>query len=212
MKKTKILLWNLCLVIPLMFTLTSSYAQDTMDTVKTGKTNDPMVIDPGMPNDSMAVQPAVPNDEMAALTDTGFISKNIMDNIEEIRLSKLGQSKGRSAQVKRVAALMVRDHTVMLNDLKKLAAKKGVSEHSYMHETHSMPPDITSGRNFDKTWASHMLTMHEAKITELESYLALTTDDDIKAAANKALPKIKVHREMLMKIPGAISKSRLAVL
>lgn len=212
MKKTNKFLRNLLLTIPFMFTLTSSFAQETMDTVKTGKTNDPMVVDPGMPGDSMAVKPAVPNDEMAHLTDTGFISKNIMDNMEEIRLAKLGQSKGRSAQVKKVAALMVRDHTTMLNDLKKLAVKKGVSEHSYMHEMHSMPTDIGSGSAFDKTWATHMLTMHEAKIAELESYIALTTDDDIKAAANKALPKIRMHREMLMKIPGAISKNRLAVL
>ena len=203
---------NLLLAIPLLFTLTSSFAQTAKDTLKTGKTNDPMVVDPGMPNDSMTVKPAVPNDEMAALTDTGFISKNIMDNMEEIRLSKLGQSKGRSLQVKRVAALMVRDHTTILNDLKKLAAKKGVSKHSYMHEMQSMLMNIASGSNFDKSWASHMLTMHEAKISELENYITLTTDDDIKAAANKALPKIRIHRDMLMKIPGAISKTRLAVL
>ncbi|MEJ7679795.1 MAG: DUF4142 domain-containing protein [Segetibacter sp.] len=150
MKKAHILLWNLLLAIPLMFTLTSSVAQTTKDTVKTGKANDPMVVDPGMPDDSMAVKPAIPNDEMAALTDTGFISKNIMDNIEEIRLSKLGQSKGRSAQVKRAAALMVRDHTAILNDLKKLAANKGISEHSYEHEMQSMPMNIASGSTLIK--------------------------------------------------------------
>ena len=158
----------------------------------------------------MAVKPGRTNDDMAAFTDTGFISKNIMDNMMEIKLAKLGQNKGTSAQVKRAALLMITDHTIILNDLKKLSAKKGVSQQSYMHNLPSMPNNIAAGSDFDKTWASQMLTMHEAKIAELENIIQQSSDADIKAAANKALPKIKIHRAMLMKINGTRLKSKVA--
>lgn len=187
-----------------------SFAQTQKDTIKTGKANDPMVVNPGEVSDSMAVKPEKTNDDIAAFTDTGFITKNISDNIMEIKLAKLGQSKGTGAQVKRAAAVIIKDHTTMLNELKRLAAKKGVSQKSYMHTMPSMPPDIAPGSDFDKTWASEMLTMHEAKIAELENYITLSADEDIKAAASRALPKIKMHRDMLMKISGAKSKTRLA--
>jgi putative membrane protein len=187
-----------------------SFAQTQKDTVKTGKANDPMVVNPGEGSDSMAVKPGKTNDDIAAFTDTGFITKNISDNIMEIKLAKLGQSKGTGAQVKRAAALMIKDHTAMLNELKRLASKKGISQKSYMNSIPSMPTGIAPGTDFDKTWASEMLSMHEAKITELENYISLSADEDIKAAANRALPKIKMHRSMLMKIAGAKSKTRLA--
>lgn len=193
-----------------VFACNISFAQTQMDTVKTGKTGDPMVVDPGKANDGSVVNPGKTNDDMAAFTDTGFITKNIMDNMMEIRLAKSGQSKGTSSQVKKIAALLVNDHTVMLNDLKKLAVKKGVSPKSYMSGMHSVPMNITPGGNFDKAWVSQMLTMHEAKIAELENYINLSSDEDIKAAATRALPKIKLHRDMLMKIPGAKSRTGIA--
>lgn len=207
--KNKVIFIRLFVAVVLIFTGNLVFSQAQNDTVKTGTTNDPMVINPGQSSDDMSVKPEKTNDDVAAFTDTGFISKNIMDNMMEIRLAKLGQTKGRSLQVKKTAALMVAEHTAMLNDLKKLAAKKGISQKSYMHSM-PLPANIAAGSNFDKTWASEMLTMHEAKIAELENYLTLSTDKDIKAAATRALPKIKQHRDALLKIPGAKSKTGVA--
>ena len=188
----------------------TSFAQTQGDTVKTGKTNDPMVVNPGTTGDSMTVKPEKTNDAMAAFTDTGFISKNIMDNMLEIKLAKLAQTKGTGAQVKKAAALIISDHTIMLNDLKKLAIKKGVSQKGSVYNMPSMTADIAAGSDFNKTWASQMLTMHEEKIAELENCINLSADKDIKAAASRALPKMKLHRDMLLKISGAKSKTGIA--
>lgn len=207
-KKTVFLKIILCTAM-LIFARNVPFAQTSMDTVKTGKSNDPMVMNPGETSDSMAVKPGKTNDDMAALTDTGFISKNIMDNMLEIKLSKLGQNKAIHPQVKRMAALMIKDHTIMLNDLKRLAVKKGVSPGNYMHEL-PLPDDLTAANNFDNAWVSEMLELHEAKITELQNVVQQSSDPDIKAAAGKALPKIKMHRYMLMKLPGSKVKSRVA--
>ena len=206
MKKTAHSSYRTFLAAVLIFTLSSSYAQTEGDTVKTGKTNDPMVVNPGKGHDdSIAVNPGKTNDPMAAMTDTGFINKNIMDNMMEIQLSKLGRDKGSSAAVKKVANLMITDHTAILKDLRTLAAKKGTgAKNSDMHSMPAMPPaEIAEGTDFDAKWASAMLTMHEAKIAELEKFMSITQDTGIKMAASKALPKIRAHRDLLAKIPGA---------
>ena len=210
MKRKAIILQKIFIAAILVFAINISFSQTHSDTLKTGKTNDPMVVNPGKGNDSMTLNPGKTNDAMAAFSDTGFISKNIIDNMMEIKLAKLALAKGTSAQVRKAAAILITDHSIMLNDLKKLAVKKGVSQNSYMPDTLPMSTGITSGSKFDKMWASEMLTMHEAKIAELENYISLSADPDIKAAANRALPKIKLHRNMLMKIAGAKSKTGLA--
>jgi predicted outer membrane protein len=61
-----------------------------------------------------------------------------------------------------------------------------------------------SGREFDKLWTSQMLTMHESKLVELQSFVNTTQDADLKALATKAMPKIKMHRDMLATISKAV--------
>lgn len=185
----------------LFFLCYSSFAQASGDTIKTGKANDPMVVNPGTVNDSLSVNPGKPNDPMATMTDTGFINKNIEDNIMEIQMAKLGRDKVTSAAAKKVAGQMITDHTAILNDLRKLAVKSGAGI-----KDHDMPqalPNIPEGSDFTAKWASAMLTMHEAKIDELEKFMVVTQNKGLKAAIAKALPKIKMHRNLLAKIPGA---------
>jgi len=202
MKKITAFSPKIFLLIPLFFAGYISFAQTPADTVKPGNANDPMIVQPGKPNDDMTVKPAVPNDEMATMTDTGFLRKNIMDNMQEIELSKLGKEKGTAAQVKRVAGLMIADHTEILKDLRKIAGAADAKKPA-LPKLMDMPPN----KNFDSEWASKMLTMHEEKIVELEKYSSLTTNKILKAVADKALTKIRTHVDLLKKIPGVKSEA-----
>lgn len=201
MKQIKKFLPQAISAILILNSLTTT-AQTQNDTVKTGKTGDPMVVNPGKVADSMVVKPPKPNDPNAVLTDTGFINKSIIDNLMEIELAILGRDKGQSKQVKEIAASIIADHTTILSDLRKLAAKKQIAlsktEKPALPQTNMKPSD-----DFDPVWGSQMLTKHEAKIAELERFLTVTQDADIKAAISKALPKVRMHRDMLAKIPGA---------
>lgn len=206
MKKSASIISRLLIVVSLLFVFKSSFAQTPSDTVKTGKANDPMTVNPGKVDDGMAVKPAPPNDGMSVISDTAFINKNIMDNRMEIRLSTLGRDKGNSAEVKKIAALMVNDHIAILNDLESLAKKQRKSN---MPKDMAMPLNtFPDGKDFDQAWAGEMLRMHEAKIAELESFIGLTKDAELKTAVLKALSKIKTHRDLLLKIPGAKEKSK----
>ena len=181
-----------------MFVIASANGQTTKDTVHIKKEAHPGdVINPGVPQNANVV-----------LSDTGFINKNIADNIMEVQLSKLGRDKGSGAQIKKIASLMLSDHTAILNELRRLAtAKIGGSTEGHMPGMSTAPamPELTvePGKDFNTTWASHMLTMHEAKIRELEEFMAITQDVAIKEVAGRALPKIRMHRDMLAAIPGA---------
>lgn len=208
MKQLTVVLRKLSLAAFSFFVYNLSFAQTPLDTVKPGRANDPMVVNPGKVNDGMAVKPAKPNDGMSVLSDTAFLHKNIMDNRMEILLSKLGQEKGISPEVKKVAALMTADHTALLHELEKLAStNRGNVKDD--HKEMTMPrTNFPEGKEFDAAWAGQMLTMHEAKIAELESFLSLTKNVALKSAVLKAIPQLKTHRDMLLKIPGAKEKSK----
>jgi putative membrane protein len=151
------------------------------------------------------VKPGPANDASVVISDNDFISKNINDNMMEVKLSELGRDKGTDARVKKAATQMIADHTQMLNDLKVLAARKKVEVPAANTNLIANPTlSEAAGKEFDQTWATQMLSMHEAKINELQNVLTQTQDADIKALATKALPKIKMHKEMLAKIVASI--------
>jgi predicted outer membrane protein len=206
MKKTMKILAKLILAVSALFASIYSFCQTPMDTVKTGKANDPMIVNPGPAGDKMAVKPAKPNDGMSMLTDTGFVNKNMMDNMMEIEMAKMGRDKGTTDAVKKVASAIITDHTAILNELERVSKKRG-SSGGNMKAVAAPPLEIPNGSDFNKEWAARMLTMHDAKIAELESFLGLTKDAELKAIVLKALPKIKAHRAMLEKIPGAKEKA-----
>jgi predicted outer membrane protein len=61
------------------------------------------------------------------MSDTAFISKNIMDNMMEIQLSEMGKAKSTDAKIKNLAQQMVTDHTQILNDLQKAARERNMT-------------------------------------------------------------------------------------
>lgn len=209
MKKINNHIKRLVLAMWCLVAFTSSTAQTSRDTIKAGHSNDPMNVNPGKVHDGMAVKPSHPDNNMAILSDTAFLSKNITENRMEIRLAKLGQNKGSSAIVKKVAALMVADHTTILNDLTKLASQKKLAIQEHGLEMTDAEFSASSQKAFDQEWAGKMLAMHEAKIVELESFLTLVKDPALKSAVLRAIPKIKSHRVLLLKIPGAKDKSKI---
>jgi predicted outer membrane protein len=57
-----------------------------------------------------------------------------------------------------------------------------------------------TGAEFDRLWLSQMLTMHEAKLAELTAAAGTLNDTELKAAVTRAIPKIRMHRDMLSRL------------
>lgn len=54
-----------------------------------------------------------------------------------------------------------------------------------------------TGKAFDSLWVSQMLAMHETKVNELTSAAGTITNRELKTVVNRALPKIRQHRDRL---------------
>jgi predicted outer membrane protein len=57
-----------------------------------------------------------------------------------------------------------------------------------------------TGTEFNNLFVSQMLAMHDAKLTELRAASTTVKDPQLKALVNSAIPKIKLHRDMLAKM------------
>jgi len=189
--------------VTLMLIAHLSDAQQSRDTVKSGRTNDSMVVVPRRSKDGLTVNPGKPAEGMTIMTDTGFIRQNIMDNLLEIELARDGEKRGSTAEVKKLAAQMLTDHTAILNAFRKVAAATNFRVSATNTSMSVMLSSSAVGKEFDATWASEMLTMHEAKIRELESFLSVTQNAALKTLIGVCLPRLRAHIEMLLKIPGA---------
>ena len=178
---------------------------DTDRTKSENGSSHPSDKDTSMTDTTRNVTSGVGNDVNSAVSDSGFITKNITDNMTEVQLSKLGLDKASDAKVKNIAKQMVADHTQMLNDLKAAAKAKNlaVPTDNGTAAAHAQTMSGASGKDFDKQWVSHMLEMHEAKLAELATAISQTTSGEVKALATKAQPKVKAHRDMLAQMNGA---------
>ena len=82
--------------------------------------------------------------------------KNIAEaNLAEIEAGKLAADKASSPQVKQFGERMVKDHTQMLDDLKKLAQSKGVElpgSAGMGDRAHTLALRTKSGQDFDKAY------------------------------------------------------------
>jgi predicted outer membrane protein len=57
-----------------------------------------------------------------------------------------------------------------------------------------------TGEDFNKLFVSQMLTMHEAQLKELQTASTTLRDADIKTVVLKAIPKVRMHTEMLRRM------------
>lgn len=141
--------------------------------------------------------------------DSSFLLKNIADHTNETAFLQIARSKADDPQLKNIADQIFTDHSEILNDLKRIAKKMSIS----MPDNDNAPEakdgvrgtkmqdfENTTGREFEKAWVAQAINMHEAKLTELENSAGQLSDAELKAVVNKALSKIRVHRDMLRRI------------
>lgn len=201
--KSNILISVRCIITFFIYITTAQLlsAQSREDTVHTRKE--------AFPGDVLEIP--LPLDDNAVMTDTGFIIRNIVDNLTEIQLSEFAKKKSNNPEIQKIATVLINDHRKILEGYKALANRKkgGLSERQ-LRNTATLPKlkplPVEENASFDESWASHMYTMHQAKIHELEQFVAITLDPAIKALAQNSLVIIRTHRNMLAKLPEVKSR------
>jgi len=125
-------------------------------------------------------------------------------------LGQLAVEKSSNEDVKRFAQRMVEDHGKANEDLKQLAAQKGVSlpsEPSAKQKAKKERLSKLSGDEFDRAYMSDILKDHRTGIAAFEQESDSGTDSDIKKFASQALPTLREHLKQAESVTGKIEQA-----
>jgi putative membrane protein len=143
--------------------------------------------------------------------DADFVYEVVASSYGEIKLAEVANQKSRTPQVKKIAELLLTDHTSSLNELKTLAQAKAISVP--VEETDASKRKLEniaeeSGEAFDEKWCSEMKDRHEKDIEVFEKRMDDTEDPDLKAFIDKTLPVLKKHHESLEACEEALENKK----
>lgn len=145
----------------------------------------------------------------AAAPDASFYKTLAQGGIAEVEAGKLAQQKGADPKVKDFGAMMVKDHSAANEQLKALAAGKGIdlpgsSSTSQMATKAKL--EVLSGGTFDKSYVEDQVKAHRDTVELLKKEIATGQDPDAKAFAQKVLPTVESHLHAINQIAAAGGK------
>jgi putative membrane protein len=92
--------------------------------------------------------------------------------------------------------MMVKDHSAINDDLKALAAQKGVTLPDSLDAKHQgMVDKLTAltGSDFDNAYIAGMIKGHKKDAKAFKAEAAETQDVDIKSFLDKSIPVVEAH-------------------
>lgn len=142
--------------------------------------------------------------------DADFVANTVASNYGEIKFAQLATQNSSNPEVKKIAGMLVTDHTKTLNELKAFASTKAISvpveeDDEARRKTERFSDE--AGKDFDKKWCREMVDRHDETINKFEKRLEKTEDADLKAWINQTLPVLKSHREALQACHDKIKDS-----
>jgi len=124
--------------------------------------------------------------------DVSFIQKAGGGGQQEVENGKLAEKQGKSADVKRIGARMVADHTKANKELAELANRKGVK-----FDTRGVRAQNIGAADFDRQYLKLLELDHKNDIAEFQKEAKSGDDRDVKAWAAKTLPTLQEHLAMV---------------
>jgi putative membrane protein len=132
--------------------------------------------------------------------DADFVANTVASSYGEIKFATLATQRSANPEVKKVAALLVADHTKSLGELKTLAQTKAITvpveeDDEARRKVENFSDE--AGKDFDKRWLKELMDRHDETISKFEKRIDKTEDADLKAWINKTLPVLRAHHEKL---------------
>ncbi len=148
--------------------------------------------------------------------DRKFMDKAAQGGMAEVELGQLAQQNGQSAEVKAFGKRMVDDHSKANDQLKQLAAEKGVALPTGLDAKDQALKDKLSklqGAAFDKAYMKDMVADHKQDVAEFKKESSAAHDPQLKQWASQTLPTLESHLQEAEKIApttgSAMSKSSM---
>jgi putative membrane protein len=128
--------------------------------------------------------------------DKNFILAAAQGGMTEVKLGELAAQKAMRDDVKAFGQMMVKDHSAINDDLKALAAQKGVTLPDSLDAKHQAMVDkmaALTGSEFDNAYIAGMIKDHKMDAKEFKAVSAETKDADIKSFVDKSIPVVDGH-------------------
>jgi putative membrane protein len=128
--------------------------------------------------------------------DESFILAVAQGGMTEVKLGDLAAQKGTRDDVKTFGQMMVKDHTAINDDLKALAAQKGVTLPDSLDAKHQRMVDKMAAltvSEFDAAYIAGMIKGHKKDAKAFKAESAETKDADIKSFVDKSIPVVDGH-------------------
>ncbi|HEX6729738.1 MAG TPA: DUF4142 domain-containing protein [Pyrinomonadaceae bacterium] len=140
--------------------------------------------------------------------DRAFAMEVAQNGIAEIALARLAAKNAQGADVKRFAQRVITDHTKVGNELKPIAAAKGITLPADMTDAQKATVSrltALKGAEFDREFMTLMAENHDKSVTTFKEVARDGTDADIKAFAVKTLATLEEHQKMAHDIHGKLT-------
>jgi len=135
----------------------------------------------------------------SADVDRNWVNDQLAAGDMDVRLGRLAQERGSSADVRAFGAMMVEKHTMAGTELKRIASRHDVTRDDRDKnegKEHFEHLSKLTGKEFDTEYLDLMVDAHERAVSALEDK-ARDDDEhaDVREWAAKTLPEVKQHLE-----------------
>jgi putative membrane protein len=135
--------------------------------------------------------------------DQKFVTDAADGGMAEVELGRLAAEKASSSEVKQFGQRMVADHSKANDQLKQIAANKGLTlptQPSPKNRAKQERLSKLSGDAFDKAYMADMLKDHKEDVADFEKESTAGKDPEIRQFAAEALPTLQDHLKQAQSI------------
>ena len=139
-------------------------------------------------------------------------------NQMEIDMGKMAQRQG-TAKVKTYGAMLIKDHTAAMKDLKAMAKKKGVAKipadkptSETMQKEHQDMMDAMArmkklkGAEFDREFLTMMIADHDKEVSRVDAAMSTATDPELKTFLSSVRPTLQRHADQARELQRGMSE------
>ena len=143
-------------------------------------------------------------------SDAAFMTKLAEGDLAEADAGRLAVRKAKTPAVKEFGEAMAKDHSKNGDDLKAIAASRGVmlpTSVSPEHADASAKLENLNGANFDTQYANGQVSAHKKTVQLLKSEIANGQDQAVKEFATQTLEVVSHHLDMARQLEATVSTS-----
>lgn len=127
-------------------------------------------------------------------------------DLAEIKTATLAENNSKNPRVIDYAKMLIKDHSENTTSMKKIMAKKFVTEADTISMAHKMMGDSLAkltGPGFDKAYVAMMVKDHQ-KAIDLYKTVQHNTDKSVADFADNTLTKLQVHLDSAKAISSSL--------